>query len=422
MSSEAESKDETSAIPARAWGSLLWLFIGCSFFGTIFLVFKNLGTSLADEQIVLSRRVYDELLVAIEMEHGSADLSASLKADKIDVKSATGSNCNCPGPGRNEEQQLLMHAAAQQTQLLQQQNQQLRAELAVLKAHVEAAPQVAAQPAERPGDDDYCDVSKIRLGYDARFIPKSTEIKKKLSNKAYPTFEEMYFLVVNSPWDEMNNVWNSFPNPYKNMKANFHFPFSNLHENNVQNMFNLLGRPPKFSVEVGSFHGHSAIMQAKMLDKNGFTDTPLLCIDPWTGDLGMVLFRDDWEKKLTPGEIQDGRSTSYFQFMLNVKQQIEQKAVGPKHIVPLAVTSVVGARFLMAVGLTPDTIYLDSAHEIDETYTELTLFFSVLAKGGVIMGDDFTWESVSHDVKRFCRKHNLKLINEGVTWMIKKPE
>ena len=46
----------------------------------------------------------------------------------------------------------------------------------------------------------------------------------------------------------------------------------------------------------------------EVIESRGWSDIPLLCIDPWSGDLGMLLFRDDWEKKLTPGELVDGRS------------------------------------------------------------------------------------------------------------------
>ena len=183
----------------------------------------------------------------------------------------------------------------------------------------------------------------------------------------------------------------------------------------------------------------------------------------------MLLFRDDWDKKLTPGELadllgstqtltpclpwrrgavgaaasqapdpfgafggsrregtrgrpKDGRSTSYFQFMLNVQSQIEAKQMGPRHIVPLAVTSVVGARYLKALGATPDIIYLDSAHESDETFIELALYYHTLAPGGVVFGDDFSWESVQGDVKRFAAMHNLQVQSDGVTWTLQKPQ
>jgi len=100
------------------------------------------------------------------------------------------------------------------------------------------------------------------------------------------------------------------------MNASFRFPFSNLRDFEIDHAVEKLGRAPAFAVEVGSFHGTSATLMAKALDRNGLGSVPLLCIDPWTGDLGELLYRDDWEKKLTPGEIQDGRSTSYYQFMV----------------------------------------------------------------------------------------------------------
>merc|ERR1719253_1866859 len=81
---------------------------------------------------------------------------------------------------------------------------------------------------------------------------------------------------------------------------------SNLRDADIESALQKLGRPPALWVEVGSFHGHSAVLTAQMLDKKGFKDTPLVCVDPWTGDLGMLLFRDDWQKKLTPGEISEG--------------------------------------------------------------------------------------------------------------------
>ena len=49
----------------------------------------------------------------------------------------------------------------------------------------------------------------------------------------------------------------------------------------------------------------------------------------------------------------------------------------------------------------PQVIFLDSAHEIDETLLELKQAWQLLAPGGVLIGDDFTWDAVRHDVSRF---------------------
>lgn len=265
-----------------------------------------------------------------------------------------------------------------------------------------------------------CAIGTLALGIDSRFWPKAGELSHRIAAPPYPTFEELYGLIMNKPWDDHDNVWKTFPNAY-NMQPSFKFPFSNLRPAHVEHVLSLLARPPKLVVEVGSFHGHSAIMTAGVLDQHKLRQTPLLCIDPWTGDLGELLFRDEWQNKLTPGEIRDGRSTSYFQFMVNVKSKIEEGVIGLRHIIPLAVTSEVGARYLTALKAMPDIVYLDSAHEQDMTYMELTLYYALLPKGGVIYGDDFSWDSVHRDVTRFADERKLKLTLDGITWMLQKP-
>lgn len=266
----------------------------------------------------------------------------------------------------------------------------------------------------------HCAIVEVHLEYDVRFFGKAAELREKLAGRAYPTFEELYGLVMNKPYDENNNVWHHFPNPY-NMAESFAFPFSNLHQADLEYVFDKLGRKPDFMVEVGSFHGHSAVVTAKFLEARGYHETPMLCIDPWVGDLGELLYRDDWETNLVPGEITDGRSTSYFQFMTNIKSQIAKKEFGPRHIIPLAVTSTVGARYLLALGLTPDLVYLDSAHEKDETFTEMSMYWGLISDGGVLYGDDFTWPSVSHDVKRFAEQHRVELNLYHNSWVLQKP-
>lgn len=356
MSSESEGKDGDGHATADIAGS------GVGFWQLLCLVLLALLMLSAKggrgDRVVVSRAVYEELLLGLDVERLS--------------------------------RQSLRDAAAM--------------------------PAAVAAP---PGAS--CDVPKLHFDFDKRFVPKAQELQAMIGNQPYPSFEQLYELIVNKPYDPMDNIWSTFPNPY-HMKPSFAFPFSNLRDTHVEGAIQLLGRRPALMVEVGSFHGHSAILQAKVLDRHGLTETPLLCIDPWSGDLGMLLFRDDWDKKLTPGELADGRSTSYFQFMLNVQSQIEAKQMGPRHIVPLAVTSVVGARYLKALGATPDIIYLDSAHESDETFIELALYYHTLAPGGVVFGDDFSWESVQGDVKRFAAMHNLQVQSDGVTWTLQKPQ
>ena len=50
----------------------------------------------------------------------------------------------------------------------------------------------------------------------------------------------------------------------------------------------------------------------------------------------------------------------------------------------------------------PEVIYLDAAHEIDETFLELKCAWEVLPSKGVLFGDDWNWDAVKHDVKLFA--------------------
>merc|ERR1719162_382559 len=173
----------------------------------------------------------------------------------------------------------------------------------------------------------------------------------------------------------------------------------------------------KFVVEAGSMHGGSAIKMAMELDKHGLKDVPILCIDPWTGDLNMWLNRIVWEHL----DVRDGRATTYDQFMINVKKAITDGKISPHHIAPFPVSSIVGARWLQATGFQPSLIYLDSAHELDETYYELCLYWHLLEPGGILMGDDYGWQAVRLDVDRFIKDKGLTLNMFGVyyNWFIK---
>jgi hypothetical protein len=57
----------------------------------------------------------------------------------------------------------------------------------------------------------------------------------------------------------------------------------------------------------------------------------------------------------------------------------------------------------------PDVIYLDSAHEADETLLELMVAWHTLKPLGVLLGDDWGWDTVRLDVLKFAQQvsHDL---------------
>jgi len=239
--------------------------------------------------------------------------------------------------------------------------------------------------------------------------------------KHAPTFQELYAQLYGKNFTEESNVVMTFVNPY-NKVPHMQYPHSSVWLEGDKILTRLLEelKPdvPRFIVEAGSMHGGSAIRMAMELDKHGYKEVPYLCIDPWTGDLNMWLNRIVWEHL----DVRDGRATTFDQFMLNVKQAIVDHKITSQHILPFPVSSVIGARWLQATAFQPNIIYLDSAHEVDETYYELCLYWHLLEPGGILMGDDYGWAAVRIDVDRFVKDKNLKLTMFGVyyNWFIKK--
>jgi hypothetical protein len=113
---------------------------------------------------------------------------------------------------------------------------------------------------------------------------------------------------------------------------------------------------------------------------------------------------------------EDGRPTVYYQFLRNT---LEQKL--DDTILPVSMSSIIGARFLNTYQFRPQLIFLDSAHEQGETLIELALYWNILRPGGVLFGDDWNWDSVRCDVKKFVYMRNLIIEHLGKLWILKKP-
>ena len=111
----------------------------------------------------------------------------------------------------------------------------------------------------------------------------------------------------------------------------------------------------------------------------------------------------------------DGRPTVYYQFLANVLEKNLNDTV-----LPVSMSSIIGARFLQTYLFRPQLIYLDSAHEQGETLIELALYWNILRPGGVLFGDDWDWASVRCDVKKFSYVKNIPIDRSGNNWMLRK--
>jgi hypothetical protein len=82
-------------------------------------------------------------------------------------------------------------------------------------------------------------------------------------------------------------------------------------------------------------------------------------------------------------------------------------------IVPIVASGLVGMKLLIRLKAenriqeSPGMIYLDSAHEVDETFMELSTAWNLVEECGAILGDDWSWAAVAADVSRFVQEKNL---------------
>ena len=228
----------------------------------------------------------------------------------------------------------------------------------------------------------------------------------------------------------LGEPYRNFTNPF-GRSPSLRYDWTQINERQLEQTFAMLpngGRNARLVVEVGSFIGRSSVLIGRWLRRrellqqhenkhlaagrghgrgdggtassSTWASVSLLCIDTWSGDVAMTL------GQIYPVEMgkRNGMPTLYHQWLLNV---IQSNLTG--QVLPLMAPSLMGARVLDYLRISIDVLYLDSAHEQRETFMELTAYWPLIKPGGVLLGDDFNWRAVSHDVQLFVRTHKLQL-------------
>jgi hypothetical protein len=143
-----------------------------------------------------------------------------------------------------------------------------------------------------------------------------------------------------------------------------------------------------FWLEIGSMLGGSAIRTAEAV-KRASIPTQIVRIDPFCGDVNMWA----WERPLAARHawrflrVEDCRPTTYERFLANIFFQGHHDI-----ILPIMTTSSVGLKLLsrlmqeQRLAVLPQVIYLDAAHEVDETFVEVRSSWALLPAGGVLFG------------------------------------
>ena len=186
--------------------------------------------------------------------------------------------------------------------------------------------------------------------------------------------------------------------------------------------------PTPFWLEVGSMYGGSAIKAGSRIKELNL-QTEIICIDPFCGDVSMW----EWSHLLRSSpeagygfcflDQETIRPTILEKFLGNV---IEVDLQGM--ILPIPVTGTVGMRLIERfiednkIKEGPGIIYLDSSHELEETYLEMKIAWRILKNGGILFGDDIAWIGVRHDLYKFSDEIGIPFeVRKGGHWILQKP-
>jgi hypothetical protein len=166
---------------------------------------------------------------------------------------------------------------------------------------------------------------------------------------------------------------------------------------------------PKIIIEVGTWKGQSAITMAEAC-KTLKLDSVIICLDTWLGSPELH-FKCAQELRRV-----NGYPTIYYQFLSNVVHRGFQQT-----ILPLAATSLTGARVLRDLGVKAELIYIDADHQYEAVSADLEAFWPLLAKGGILFGHDYSIGSVKKAVVEFCNRTGLTHKSQSGFWIIDEP-
>lgn len=170
---------------------------------------------------------------------------------------------------------------------------------------------------------------------------------------------------------------------------------------------------PRRVIEVGTWKGGSALTMARELRARNL-DAEILCVDTWLGALEMWLDLDDSSRHGSL-DLRHGFPNLYYRFLANVVRAGEQG-----RITPFPVPSLTAAQWCGLRGVRADLIYIDASHEEDDVYQDLVAWWEVVRAGGVLFGDDWTWDGVRLAVQRFAAEENLTVHHCHDKWLIRK--
>jgi len=160
---------------------------------------------------------------------------------------------------------------------------------------------------------------------------------------------------------------------------------------------------PLLIIEVGSWTGESARNMAHELQGLGLTDSRIVCVDTWLGNVDCWTIHSGGHY---PGlKMKNGHPTIYQQFLANTCYENMQQ-----YIVPFPQTSEIAALFFRHFGFKADLIYIDGRHEFDFVYRDVTDYYKLLTEKGCLFGDDYFVGPVKAAVDQFAQEADLNVV------------
>jgi len=148
-------------------------------------------------------------------------------------------------------------------------------------------------------------------------------------------------------------------------------------------------------LELGSFYGASAAQMANLA-----VNSTIVCCDTWLGSPEFLL--SDTYRPLID------RTKLYDQFLKNMWKYKER-------LIPLRDTSMNGILLLASLGIQPDFIYEDAAHDAYSVLADLESCHKCFSKARIV-GDDYNFEGVAQAVQQFLKTHPDLSFRCGNRW------
>jgi predicted O-methyltransferase YrrM len=156
-------------------------------------------------------------------------------------------------------------------------------------------------------------------------------------------------------------------------------------------------------VELGSWLGASTSCMAENIGDNAL----VYAVDIWEGspECASAL---SIGRGMSSSEVEVIFAQLYQQFLSNmIHLNLANK------VVPIKMKTIHAAKLL---NIRPDLVYVDASHAEEDVYNDIMAWYPKLVDGGIMCGDDWSWETVRAGVIRVAKDLNQTVTAAGNFW------